>query len=155
MSRYGGGGGGGGGRDTPTKASRGAGGDAPPGRGGAPGGGGGPGAAGYAPVRSAEDDKIDRVQREADVVLNIYRDNVAKMLERGDALTTLHEQTVELNVEAKKFKQSSEEVKNKMWWKNMRMTLILIAVCVVLALVILFPILKATGILGGGGGDHD
>ncbi|KAI9339786.1 synaptobrevin-domain-containing protein [Zopfochytrium polystomum] len=146
MSRFSGGGGG---RDTVT-ASKGAGDPArgSPGVGRGSGGAGG-GGAGYAPVRSAEDAKLNQLQQEADVVLNIFRDNVAEMSKRGDALETLHEQIVHLNASTRTFREKSEEVKNKMWWKNMRMTLILSAVCLVLALVLLFPILKATGVIGG------
>ena len=65
------------------------------------------------------------------------QENVSMALSNCVKLETIEEQTNELQQQAGVFKKNANELKNKMWWKNMKMWLIIIfIVCIILAIII-------------------
>ncbi len=78
------------------------------------------------------------------------RQNVERVLERDTKLSELDARAESLNAASVQFATSSRRVKQKMWWENLKMQLIIGGV--VLALIII--ILAVLGVKFGGGDDH-
>ncbi len=55
-----------------------------------------------------------------------------RVLARGEKIELLVDKSDQLNQSAKRFQKSSRNLKNVMWWKNVKMWLIIIAVVIVL-----------------------
>lgn len=77
-------------------------------------------------------DKTKQVQKETDEVAGIMHQNVDKMLERGEALGDLNKKTEDLQVSSNQFAKHSAAVKKKLWWKNVKMGIIVASVLLVL-----------------------
>ncbi|XP_061822321.1 vesicle-associated membrane protein 8 [Nerophis lumbriciformis] len=83
--------------------------------------------------------KLDQVQGQVNEVKVILRDNIDKVLERGDRLDDLIGKTDDLQASADSFQRTSTQVARKYWWKNIKMMIIIgVVVLVVLILIILF-----------------
>lgn len=54
------------------------------------------------------------------------------MLARGEKIELLVDKTDQLNRSAQKFQKSAKALKNVMWWKNVKMWLLIGAVVVIL-----------------------
>ncbi|KAG6852881.1 hypothetical protein C0991_008394 [Blastosporella zonata] len=78
------------------------------------------------------------VQAELAETISIMRDNIQSLSARGERLESLESRTENLVVAARGFRKSSNKVRNAMWWKDMKMRLIIaLAVSVVVGLTIL------------------
>jgi len=84
-------------------------------------------------------DRILKVKKEIDEVKSIMVENIEKVLERGDKIELLVEKTETLSHESVVFKSKSKDLKRHMWWKNFKITLILILV----AIAILYFVIAA------------
>ncbi|XP_028273223.1 vesicle-associated membrane protein 8 isoform X2 [Parambassis ranga] len=96
------------------------------------------------PASGSATTKMDQVQGQVNEVKVILKDNINKVLERGDRLDDLIGKTDDLQASADSFQRTSTRVARKYWWKNIKM-MILIGV-IVLVIVILI-ILAATGVI--------
>lgn len=68
-------------------------------------------------------------------------ENVHSLLQRGEQLETLQNKTENLNSNAAQFKRGANKVRKQMWWKNMKMNLIIGAVVVTIVLVVVVALL--------------
>lgn len=84
----------------------------------------------------AGNQKLDQVQAQVDEVTSIMRKNVDYVLERDAKLTDLDQRAEDLQVGANQFEKRAVRIRRKMWWKNVKMWIILIVVLLVLAGVI-------------------
>jgi len=87
-------------------------------------------------------DKINRVRGEIDEVKSVMVTNIEKVLERGERIELLVDRTENLNQAAFKFKKQSTQLKRAMWWKNVKIMIILIFVVLV---IIYFVVAMACG----------
>lgn len=71
------------------------------------------------------------------------RDNVANVAKRGDRLDTLQDKTDNLAESAQGFRRGANRVRKQMWWKDMKMRVIIGIGIVVLIIIIVVPIVKA------------
>jgi len=78
-------------------------------------------------------DRITRVRNEIDEVKTVMVQNIEKVLERGERIELLVDRTENLNQTAFQFKKKSTQVKRRMWWKNVKVMVILIFVVLVIA----------------------
>lgn len=84
-------------------------------------------------------DKAHEVKQEVDEVVDIMSQNIKKVVERGENLEDLEAKTDALQQSSKTFKTSANKVKRKMWWKNMKFTIILsIILIAIITLIVLF-----------------
>ncbi|XP_036450371.1 vesicle-associated membrane protein 8 [Colossoma macropomum] len=88
--------------------------------------------------------KLNQVQEQVNDVKVILKDNINKVLERGERLDDLIGKTDDLQATADSFQRTSTRVSRKFWWKNMKM-MIIIGVIVLVILVLI--ILLATGVI--------
>lgn len=86
-------------------------------------------------------DAATRVIGQVDKVKGQMQDNIANMLKNTEAAESLAEKSDQLNEQASVFKKNSKVLKKQMAWKNLKMTLILGGVVVIILIVILVPLI--------------
>ncbi|XP_014508147.1 vesicle-associated membrane protein 711 [Vigna radiata var. radiata] len=82
-------------------------------------------------------DRLNRLKGEMTQVRTVMVDNIEKVLERGGRLELLVEKTSAMNNNSIRFRKHSRRYKNNLWWSNVRLTLALIIVFIVVSYVIL------------------
>uniref|UniRef100_A0A667WSQ9 Si:ch73-234b20.5 n=1 Tax=Myripristis murdjan TaxID=586833 RepID=A0A667WSQ9_9TELE len=83
--------------------------------------------------------KLDQVQGQVNEVKVILKDNINKVLERGERLDDLIGKTDGLQATAESFQKTSTRVARKYWWKNIKMMIIIgVIVLIIIILIILF-----------------
>jgi len=92
-----------------------------------------------------EKDKISKVMATVDAVKLQMEQNIQDALANSQSLEEIENKAEELKDQSLIFKQNAVELKNKMWWKNLKMKLIIAAVVVVLVTVIALVIAAQTG----------
>lgn len=101
-------------------------------------------------------DSASRVIAQVEGVKSQMADNISGMLKNTESAESLNQKSSELAEQANVFKSNSKQLKNTMRWKNLKTTLALGCVVLVVGVIILLPVLSNLGILfsaGGGGGD--
>ncbi|XP_003387304.1 PREDICTED: vesicle-associated membrane protein 4-like [Amphimedon queenslandica] len=92
----------------------------------------------------AQDPKIRQVQNQVTGVISTMKDNITKVLERGDKLEDLEEKSGELAESASQFRVSSRRLERKMWWKNCKLKLILGGIVGIILLIIIVIVVVKT-----------
>ena len=80
------------------------------------------------------------LQAEIDDTVGIMRDNINKVAERGERLTSIEDKADNLAVSAQGFKRGANRVRKQMWWKDLKMRMCLVLVIIILLVVIIVPI---------------
>lgn len=93
------------------------------------------------PGGSRSDPKIDRLQNQVDEVVGVMQNNVSKVMERGDRLEDLQDQSDNLAGNADMFRSRARGLHKKMWWNNCKMKLALVVIILIVLLVIIIPII--------------
>jgi len=94
----------------------------------------------------AEVDKLAAVARKVDTVKIVMQENVDAALQNCVKLESIEKAAEELQQQAGVFKRNANELKNKMWWKNMKMRLIIAAiVLVILGVIIAIVVVMSKG----------
>ncbi|XP_030624292.1 vesicle-associated membrane protein 8 [Chanos chanos] len=88
--------------------------------------------------------KLNQVQDQVNDVKVILKDNINKVLERGERLDDLIGKTDDLQATAESFQKTSTRVARKYWWKNTKMIII---ISVIVVIIIVLIILLATGVI--------
>ncbi|WVO13566.1 hypothetical protein L204_101187 [Cryptococcus depauperatus] len=101
-----------------------------------PGGGNGSG--------NPQNKKIQAIQSQIDETIDTMHDNIVKVTERGERIDNLQDKTEQLGISALGFKNNASRVRKQMWWKDMKMRIIIGIGIVVLIIIIVVPIVKAT-----------
>ncbi|KAJ3059165.1 hypothetical protein HK102_010116, partial [Quaeritorhiza haematococci] len=81
-------------------------------------------------------DKTARVQNQINECVDIMQANINRVVQRGETMQVLQGKTEILSAESQKFQRSARTVRKKMWWQNMKMRLILIALALLVIAVI-------------------
>jgi len=87
-------------------------------------------------------DKTAKVLGQVDAVKGHMQSNIANMLKNTERADSMAEKSSQLNEQASVFKKRSTDLKKQMQWKNLKMTLILGGVIVVILIAILVPVIK-------------
>jgi len=90
----------------------------------------------YGTTREGRQDAIENVQTEIDNVRGIMTQNIERVLERGERIDLLVDKTDRLGVSARDFRLRSKTLRRRMWWKNVKLMVML--GFVILFLVYLF-----------------
>ncbi|KAJ3085565.1 hypothetical protein HK102_014041 [Quaeritorhiza haematococci] len=98
---------------------------------------------------AAPQNKTTAVQQQVDEVVGIMQDNIHKVMQRGEQLDTLQNKTENLQNSSMQFKKGASRVRKQMWWKNMKMNLIIGGV---IAAVLIIVIVSVTQTQKGGSG---
>lgn len=89
-------------------------------------------------------DQLSALQSQVDEVKDIMTQNIEKVLERGEKIEILVDKTEELSTSAQSFQKSSTKLKNQMWWKNKKWTLVIVLVILIVLGIIVLAILGST-----------
>ncbi|KAF1348628.1 synaptobrevin/VAMP-like protein [Delphinella strobiligena] len=84
------------------------------------------------------------LQAEIDSTVNVMRNNINKVSERGERLDSLQDKTDNLATSAQGFRRGANRVRKQMWWKDMKMRMCLIIGIIILLIVIIVPSVVAT-----------
>eukprot|EP01038_Epipyxis_sp_PR26KG_P009136 gene9136-12322_t len=92
----------------------------------------------------AEVDKLAAVAKKVETVKLVMQENVDIALQNCVKLETIERAAEELQQQAGVFKRNANELKNKMWWKNIKMKLIIAAIILVILGIIIAIIVVMT-----------
>jgi len=88
--------------------------------------------------------KTQGLQDQINETVGIMRDNIRGVAERGERLNDLQDKTDNLAVTAQGFKRGANRVRKNMWWKDMKMRIIIAVGVAILLVIIIVPIVKST-----------
>jgi len=91
-------------------------------------------------VYTTGDVLISRLQGELNSVTSVMKNNIEKMIRRGEKLEALEEKTEMLVAEAAQFKARSKKLNKAMKWKNAKFYIVGGVVLVVVAAVVVMVI---------------
>lgn len=86
----------------------------------------------YGTTKSGQQDAINNVQNEIDNVRDIMTENIERVLERGERIDLLVDKTDRLGGSAREFRVRSKGLRRQMWWKNVKLMVLLIVVVIFL-----------------------
>ncbi|KAI8906539.1 hypothetical protein PhCBS80983_g01009 [Powellomyces hirtus] len=84
--------------------------------------------------------KTAAVQGQVDEVIGIMHNNIEKVMQRGERLESLQNKTDDLQQGALQFKRGATKVRRQMWWKDLKLKLIIAAIVIVILIIIIVPI---------------
>ncbi|XP_035284438.1 vesicle-associated membrane protein 2-like [Anguilla rostrata] len=102
---------------------------APGGAPGAPEGEGGP-------PNLTSNRRLQQTQAQVDEVVDLMRVNVDKVLDRDTKLSELDDRADALQAGASQFESSAAKLKNKYWWKNCKMMIMMAIIGIILVGII-------------------
>ncbi|KAF8874759.1 synaptobrevin-domain-containing protein [Infundibulicybe gibba] len=88
--------------------------------------------------------KTAAIQAQIDDTVGIMRENITKVAERGERLDSLQDKTDNLAVSAQGFRRGANRVRKNMWWKDMKMRIIIGVAISVIIIIIVVSVVKAT-----------
>ena len=86
----------------------------------------------YGTTKAGQNDAVANVQNEIDNVRGIMTENIERVLERGERIDLLVDKTDRLGGSARDFRVRSRGLRRKMWWKNVKLMVLLIMVVIFL-----------------------
>ncbi|KAH7395053.1 vesicle-associated membrane protein-like protein [Phaeosphaeria sp. MPI-PUGE-AT-0046c] len=81
---------------------------------------------------AGQQDALRTAQREIDGVREIMTENIERVLERGEHMSVLVDKTGRLGENARDFRVRSRTLKRRMWWKNVKLMVLLCLVVIFL-----------------------
>jgi vesicle-associated membrane protein 7 len=83
-------------------------------------------------TESGQKDALRTAQREIEGVREIMTENIERVLERGERIDLLVDKTDRLGTTARDFRVRSRGLRRRMWWKNVKLMVLLVLVVVFL-----------------------
>lgn len=88
-------------------------------------------------------DKVASVNMQVEEVKGVMQNNIQSVLRNQENIETLLDQTDTMKNEATGFQRSANRAKDKLWWKNVKLQIVIIAlVLIFIALIIVFVVRK-------------
>lgn len=86
----------------------------------------------YGTTKAGKDDALSNVQSEIDDVRKIMTQNIDQVLARGERIDLLVDKTDRLGGSAHEFRVRSKTLRRQMWWKNIKLMVLLSIVVIFL-----------------------
>lgn len=86
----------------------------------------------FGSTQAGREDAIGKAKREIEDVKGIMTENIERVLERGERIDLLVDKTDRLGGSARDFRVRSRGLRRRMWWKNVRLMVLLVFVVVFL-----------------------
>jgi hypothetical protein len=80
-------------------------------------------------------DALTKVSNKVNNVKEMMHDNIAKSLENVEQLEVIYVKADDLMQSAGVFRDNTRKLKNKMWWKNMKMKLLFASIIIVILVI--------------------
>ncbi|KAK9767772.1 Vesicle membrane receptor protein (v-SNARE) [Basidiobolus ranarum] len=93
---------------------------------------------------NSQNNKTDQIKSQVDEVVGIMQDNIERVMDRGEKLDILNNKAVDLEQGARQFKKGATKMKKRMWWKDMKLRLIILAIVIILLVAIIVPVVIKT-----------
>ncbi|ORY96879.1 synaptobrevin-domain-containing protein [Syncephalastrum racemosum] len=88
-------------------------------------------------TQGAPDNKTARVQAQVNEVVGIMQDNIDQVMKRGERIDDLRGKTEDLQSTATHFRRGANQVRKRMWWKDLKWKIIIaVTIIVILAIII-------------------
>ncbi|WFD39363.1 synaptobrevin [Malassezia japonica] len=87
----------------------------------------------------AGNSRTAQIQAQIDETVGVMRDNINKVNERGENLNSLQDKTDNLSVSAQGFRRGANRVRKQMWWKDMKMRMLIVVGIIALLCIIIIP----------------
>ena len=98
-------------------------------------------------TQAGKEDAIGNVQSEIEDVKGIMTQNIERVLERGERIDLLVDKTDRLGVGAHDFRVRSRGLRRRMWWKNVKLMVLLGMSLCFMAIVVWFTVFHCVSIL--------
>lgn len=82
-------------------------------------------------------DKLKKVQNQADEVKLVLQENINKTIARGEAIEIVADKALRIEAESRKFEGASRKLKCQQLWNSYKMYLLLFIVVVVFIIILL------------------
>ncbi|KAI3986074.1 hypothetical protein MKX01_039156 [Papaver californicum] len=86
--------------------------------------------------------KLSKVQAQVLEVKSIMIENIDKVVDRGEKIDILSEKAADLNSNAQEYKKKGTQLRRKLWYQNMKIKLVVLAVLLILVLIIWLSVCK-------------
>ncbi|XP_011879572.1 PREDICTED: synaptobrevin homolog 2-like isoform X2 [Vollenhovia emeryi] len=87
------------------------------------------------------DSKMDSVKLQIQEVADVMRDNVQKVMDRGERLEDLQEASDRLSMAGNEFREAAKRAQRRAWLQNIKSRIVIISVTVTVVLFIVVSIL--------------
>jgi len=84
------------------------------------------------------------IEARIDDTVAIMEENIRKVAKRGEGLDSLQNKTDTLAASAQGFRRGANRVRKNMWWKDMKMRIIIGTAITVILIIIIVSVVKAT-----------
>ncbi|XP_054592275.2 vesicle-associated membrane protein 4 isoform X1 [Nothobranchius furzeri] len=88
-----------------------------------------------------QSDKMKHVQSQVDEVIDVMQENISKVIERGERLDDLQDKSESLSDHASAFSSRAKQLHRRMWWRDMKMKIVVALVVVAILLIIIIPVI--------------
>lgn len=89
-------------------------------------------------------DKLDHLESDVSEVTHLLRENVEKVIDRGEKIDDLQTRSEDLQAGSHYFSRRANQVRRKMCWQNCKMNIIIalvvLGVIIVIVLIVLFTV---------------
>ncbi|CAG5115463.1 unnamed protein product [Candidula unifasciata] len=82
-------------------------------------------------ISEEKPDQVTKVENQVEELKGIMVQNIDRLAERGERLELLVDKTEELNANSVSFKRTSRNLARSMWWKNVKLLVLIVVVLVV------------------------
>ncbi|XP_078157896.1 vesicle-associated membrane protein 711-like [Carex rostrata] len=82
-------------------------------------------------------DRMNRIKGEMSQVRNVMIENIDKVLDRGERLEVLADKTANMQGTTMRFKRQARRFRNTVWWRNVKLTVALIFLLLVIIYIVL------------------
>ncbi|KAJ3152744.1 hypothetical protein HDU86_005501 [Geranomyces michiganensis] len=91
----------------------------------------------------ASSNKAAAVQGQVDEVVGIMHQNIEKVMQRGERLESLQNKTDDLQQGALQFKRGATKVRRQMWWKDLKLKIVIAVIVIIILIVIIVPVVNS------------
>ena len=81
---------------------------------------------------------MSQVMREVDQVKGVMSDNINQAMSNLESTEQLDQKTQDMKQQSNMFNKQAKTAKNQMWWKNMKLNIIIGCIAVVILFIILW-----------------
>lgn len=86
-------------------------------------------------------DKVAAVSMQVEEVKGVMQDNIQSVLRNQENIETLLDQTDTMKNQASDFQRTANRTKNKMWWKNAKLQLVIVILAIIIIAIIIAAVL--------------
>jgi vesicle-associated membrane protein 4 len=82
----------------------------------------------------------EQLKQEIDQVIDLTRNNINQLNQRGETLESLQTKADSIQSHANTFRREATNVRKKLWWKDMKMKILIVIVIIAIILAIVLPL---------------